>query len=356
MNKAKFFISLLIIISVSLSCSLFNSLKEKISSKKDKEQKWEDTDKEETVSENSGLDLAFYNKYIEVINKVQESIENIHKSYIENVPDPKSLSKSSFILVITADMYVNNLERDVKEFKRSLYDNGELSKLETDNKEMKNDIENEFRHVLTQMEEYHKTARKVIDYYKNKDYEKDLSLAAGYDTEMKDQWEKSKTAYEKLAGLVKKYKPKREYRDPDKISNPDKKSMAVLMNAYENTLEEAEAFHEKFERADKNSNWSDITASLDDFEKGFKAETDKVNSTEYTETTKFLKYSYEDYFTKTVNDFVKEARSFINKVQSNKLNEREFNTGYDDVVRYYNYMINAYNTSTQTLNTYQNLY
>lgn len=355
MNKVKFFISLLVIVSIAISCSKFSSLKEKLSNK-DKEQTKEDTEKEQTVSKTSQNDLMFYNKYIEVVNKVQEAIEEIHKSYIENVPEPKSLTKTSFVLVITSDMYVNNLERAIKDFKRSFFDGGELSKLETDNKEMKRDIESEFRNVLSRMEEYHNTARKVIDYYKNKDFQKDLSPAAGYDTEMKDQWEKSKAAYEKLSDIVKKYKPKREYRDPEKISNPDERSIAVLLNAYENTLDGAESFYAKFEKADKSSSWTEVSASIDDFEKGFKSESDKVNSTEFTEKTKFMKYNFEDYFTKTVNDFIKEARSFTDKVQNNKLSDREFNTGYDAVVRNYNYMINSYNSSTQILNTYGNMY
>lgn len=356
MNNIKFFISIIVFFTVALSCSKFSSLKENLSNKDKEQTREEETIKEETISKSSQNDLTFYNKYIDVVNKIQDAVEQVHKSYIENVPEPKSIKKSSFILVITADMYVSSLERTIKELNRSFYDGGELAKLEADNKEMKNDIENAFRNTLKQMEEYHKTARMVIDYYKNKDFTKDLSPAAGYDTEMKDQWEKSKEAYKNLSELVKKYKPKREYRNPDKITNPDERSIAVLMNAYENVLDGAELFYGKFENADKNTDWNSISSVLNDFESGFKAETDKINSTTFTDRTKALKYNFEDYFTKTVNDFINEAKTFISKAEKNDFKGKEFNKEYDNVIRYYNYMINSYNTSTQVINSYNGIF
>jgi hypothetical protein len=353
MNKFKYFLSLFIIISVTLSCSLFNSLKEKLSSKEDDTQVKEQTIKEETVGGTSEEDLKFYNKYIDVVNKVQDAIEQLNKSYMENVPDPKTLKKGAFVLVITSDMYVNTLERTIKDLKRSLYDGGELSKLNPDNKEMKNEIENQFRDVLNTMEEYHKTSRKVIDYYKNKDFERDLSPAAGYDAEMKDQWEKTKSSYESLANLVKKYKPKRDRKDPDKISDPDEKSVAVLMNSYENTLDGAEALFEKFEKSERNGNYSELEKQFEDFEKNFDSDKNKVMSTEFTDMTKYMKYSFEDYFTKTVSDFRNQMRNFLDKSKKGNLSEKEYNREYDNVVTYYNYMINSYNTSIQTLNSFK---
>jgi hypothetical protein len=92
---------------------------------------------------------------------------------------------------------------------------------------------------------------------------------------------------------------------------------------------------------------------LDNFEAGFKEESKKVESADFTDRTKFMKYNFEDYFTKTVNDFVNETRKFLARVNTGKLNLKNFNSGYDNVMNYYNYMINAYNSSIGTLNTYQ---
>jgi hypothetical protein len=124
--------------------------------------------------------------------------------------------------------------------------------------------------------------------------------------------------------------------------------MAVLMNAYENTLDNAESFFGKFQKIEKGGNVSSLQADINDFEKSFDSEKKTVQSTEYTDLTKSLKYSFEDYFSKTVSEFTTETKKFLDKAPN--LKENDFNKGYDDVVTKYNYMINAYNSSIQTLN------
>jgi hypothetical protein len=354
MNKLKYILSGVLIVFLLLSCSLLNSVKEKFSKKdKDKEQQKEEVVKEETIEKTTADDLNFYNQYIAVVNKMSEVIEQLHKSYLKDIPDPKNLKKSAFIMVVSTEIYDGDLERAIKDYKRSLFDNGELSKLNPSNKEMKSEVEGDLKELLEKLEDYHKTARKVIDYYKNKDYETNMSAASGYDDEMKAKYNSAKESFDKFSASVKKYKPVKERRDPDKISNPDDKAIAVLMNAYENTLDGAEIFYEKFEKIEKNSNTDDISAVIEEFEKNFEKDKNKVLSTEFTEKTKYMKYSFEDYFSKTVNDFIKQVRAFISKSQKGKMSVNEFNSGYDNVVNYYNYMINSYNSSIQVLNTFQ---
>jgi hypothetical protein len=302
MKRLKYILSAVLIIMLVMSCSLVNSVKEKLS-KKDKEQQKEDVVKEDTIERTTADDLNFYNQYISVVNKMSEVIEQLQKAYLTDIPDPKNLKKSSFIMVVSTDIYAGNLERAIKDYKRSLFDNGELSKLNPSNKDMKTEVEGGLKELLEKLEDYNKTARKVIDYYKNKDYETNMSAAGGYDDEMKAKYNNAKESFDKFSASVKKYKPVREKRDPDKISNPDDKAVAVLMNAYENTLDGAESF--------------------------------------------------EDYFSKTVYDFIKQTRTFISKSQKGKMSEYDFNSSYDNVVSYYNYMINSYNSSIQTLNTFK---
>jgi 6-pyruvoyl-tetrahydropterin synthase len=335
-----------------MSCSLVNSVKEKFS-KKDKEQQKEEVVKEDTIERTTADDLNFYNQYIAVVNKISEIIEQLHKSYLTDIPDPKNLRKGSFIMVVSTDIYAGNLERAVKDYKRSLFDNGELSKLNPSKNEMKSEVEGDLKELLEKLEDYNNTARKVIEYYKNKNYETNLSAASGYDDEMKAKYNSAKESFDKFSASVKKYKPVRDKRDPDKISNPDDKAVAVLMNAYENTLDGAEKFYEKFEKIEKNSNTDEISAVIDEFEKNFETDKNKVLSTGFTEKTKYMKYSYEDYFSKTVNDFIKQVRTFISKSQKGKMSDYDFNSGYDNVVNYYNYMINSYNSSIGVLNSFQ---
>jgi len=256
------------------------------------------------------------------------------------------------IFVIGSDVHLGSLDRVIKEHKRSYYDNGDLAKLNPDNAEMKKEVEAEFKTVLTALEDYFNTTRKVIDYYKNKEFEKDLSLAVSYDREMETSYNKYMDSFDRLKSAVKKYKPERDRKDPDKISNPDERSVAILMDVYENTLDRAEEFYDKFQRAEKDDDISGIRKLLDEFEKGFDSDKNKVASAEFTYRTKYLKYSFEDYFTKTVADFSKEARKFLDEVQGKKMSEKMFLDGFDNVIRYYNYMIDSYNTSINTLNSF----
>jgi hypothetical protein len=353
MRKYKSAVILILALFFMLSCSLLDDLKEKVGGgENEKEEIKSENVKEETVGKTSKNDLQYYNKYIEVLNKISETVEQFHKAYISDVPDPKTLKKESMVFAIASDVYADNIERLVKEYNRSLFDNGELAKLKPDNDSMRLEIESNFKDVLITLEDYYKLAREVINYYKNKGYQKDLALAGGYDQKMTNEYERYKEAFDKFNASVKKYKPPRKSRDPDKIFDPDEKSVAVLMNTYENTLDGAEAFYEQLQVIDKDSDVSELSNMLDTFETKFTEDTRKVESTTFTDRTKYMKYNFEDYFTKTVNDFVTETRKFFEAINKKKMDSKSFNNGYDNVIRYYNYMIGAYNSSIGSLNTF----
>jgi hypothetical protein len=256
------------------------------------------------------------------------------------------------VFAISTNMRVGELERLIKDYKRSFYENGDLAKLKADNSDMRKEIETEFKSMLAALDDYYKTASKVITYYEDKEFEKDLSPAAGYDQEMKAVYEKYQSAFDRLNNAVKKYKPKREQRDLSKISNPDEKAAAALMNVYESTLDNAESFYEKFEKLQNNGDVSALQDEISKMEKTFEENKNTALSVPFSDRTKYLKYSFEDYFSKTVNDFIKEAKKFLGDVNGKTLKEQKFNEGYDNVVRYYNYMINAYNSSISTLNSF----
>jgi len=352
LSKLKITFVLIFALLLLISCSLIDNLKEKSGSKEEGDKK-EEVVKEETAETNSQKDLQFYNKYIDVLNKISEAVEQLQKAYYSDVPDPKSVKKNSMIFAIASEVYSGSLERLIKDYKRSYYDKGELAKLEADNEAMKNDIENAFKEALKVLEEYYNTARTVIDYYINKDYKNNPMLASEHDDKIRNAYDVFKESFDKFNTTVRKYKPPKNLRDPDKISNPDEKAAAVLMNTYENTLDGAEAFYEKFKGINKNSDVSEAVKMLDEFENKFKEDKSKVESVEFTDRTKYMKYNFEDYFTKTVNDFVKESRKLFDSMNKKKMNDREFNSGYDNVINYYNYMINAYNSSIGTLNTFK---
>jgi len=353
MKKVKWLTALISISVAFQGCSLYDNLKEKLegSSDENKEVK-EQTVEENTYGRPTQNDLQYYNKYIDVLNKVSEAVERFRKSYTSDVPEPESVTKESMIFVIASDVYLSQVEQLSKNYKRSLFDNGELAKLKPDNDTMKREVEAAFKNLLGALDAYVNQAREIVNYYKNKGYQKNLSLAEGYDERLNNSYDNYSKALDNFNSTVKKFQPKRIRRDPDKIQDPDERSVAVLMNAYENTVDAADSFYNEFQYIERNDSTVKFTKLLDKFEGQFNEEAKKVESTDFTDRTKYMKYNFEDYFSKTVKDFVAETRKFLERVNTGKLSEKYFNEGYDDVMTYYNYVINAYNSSIGTLNTF----
>ncbi len=351
MSKYRFFISLIITAILITSCSTLDKLKEKLGSKDSDKDKKEETKKEETKEVTAGADLDFYNKYIEVSNKVQDAGEKVYKDYINDIPLPKSLSKSSFVIAVSFKLSSDNLERVYKEYNRSFFDGGELSKLNASS-DMKNDIEGNFKTLLKTMEDYYNVSSKVADYYSKNEWKNDLSKAESYDEDMKAAYEKYKSAFGKFSDSVKKYKPQRKVRDIESIKNPDEKSVAVLMNAYENTLDKAEEFYNAFDGLEYKGDYSKAKDKFREFEASFKQDKNSVLSAEFSEKTKYMKYSYEDYFVKMTNMFLDAGTRFFDHAPSAS-DQADFNRTYDDVVNNYNYMISAYNTNINVVNMFR---
>ena len=351
MQKFRFISALVVLFFIITSCSMVDKLKEKLGSKdKDSDTK-EETTKEETKEVTSTADLEFYNKYIVVSNKVQEAGEKVYKDYISDVPAPKSITKSSFIMAISFKLSADNLERVYKEYNRSLFDGGELSKLNASS-EMKSEIEGNFKDVLKSMDEFYNTSIKVAEYYTKSKYKEDLSMAESYDGEMKAAYEKYKSSFDKFSNSVKKYKPQRKVRDIESIKNPDEKAVAILMNSYENTLDKAEEFYDAFNGLEYKGDYSKAKDKFREFETSFKEDKSSVLNAEFSEKTKYMKYSYEDYFVKMTNMFLDAGTKFFDHAPSAK-DINDFNRSYDDVVNNYNYMITAYNTNINIVNSFR---
>jgi len=349
MKYLKQVFALIVIFFLITSCSTVDKLKEKLSS--DKDDTKEETTKEETKEVTSTADIEFYNKYIEVTNKIQDAGEKVYKNYLNDIPEPKSLSKTSLVIAVSFGLSADDLERVMKEYNRSYFDGGQLSKLNASS-EMKSEVEGELKNVLKVMEDYHATAKKVSSYYKNGDFKNDLSKAASYDDEMKSAYNNFKTAFDKFSDAVKKYKPQRTVRDPNTISNPDERAVAILMNSYENTLDKAEEFYTEFNGIEFKGDLSKAKEKFREFENSFKDDKNTVLSAEFSDKTKYMKYSYEDYFMKMTNMFLDAGNKFFDQAPDAK-NINEFNRKYDDVVNNYNYMITAYNTNINIVNSFR---
>lgn len=346
-DRIKFAISVFVLFSVMLGCSF---LKEKFSEVKEEIEKEESSKEEEAASPQ---DIIFHNKYLEVSKNISNAVDNIQNGYLNSIPDPQKINKNSFVFLIGPEVQLGFLETTIKNYKRSLYDDGELSKLEADNSEMKKEMEKSFERLIPVIEDYMKTARKVIDFYTDGEYKKDLSKVVSYDNEIKQKYEEYEFMFDVFSETINKYKPKRIIRNPDDYSDPDEKVGVILQNALENTIEKAESFNEEFREINNNTDVAPLVEKLRDFEKTFEFEKEKVMSAEYSDMTKYMKYNYEDYFSKTVTDFIRHADKFLGKMQSRNLSSSEFKLVYNDVILYYNLMITSYNTTLVTINMFQ---
>jgi hypothetical protein len=349
MTKTGFIISFFVMILVMLSCSF---VKEKLLEIKD------EIDKEETTNEKTNRitttkDIIFYNKYIEVSKNISSPVDLIQDGYLSSVPDPKTVSKYSFVLLIVPQVQLGFLETTIKNYKRSYYDDGELSKLEADNSDMKAEVEKNFERLIPAVEDYMKTARKVINFYTDREYKNNLSKAVTYDNKIKQKYEEYEFAFDVFTETINKYKPERVIKDPDDYSDPDEKVIVIIQNALESTIEKAESFNENLKVIKKETEVGSLIKELREFEETFEIEKQKVLSAEYSVLTKFMKYSFEDYFSKTVTDFIKHTDKFLGIMQAGNISNAEFKVGYDNVILYYNLMITSYNSTLTTLNTFQ---
>lgn len=351
MKNFKFITAILTLFVLVTSCSYFKSTTTK--NNEDSHKIEGEQTKEKVLEKTTQADLSFYNKYIEISNKISETADEVNKNFLTTVPDPSTLSKGSFILVVGLDIYVNNLERLIKDYRRSYYEGGELSKLVIDNETMKTEIETSFRELLKSLEKYYSVAGRVTKFYKDKEYKDDLSKAAGFDKEMKDAYKEYDSLYARFKETVKKYKPQKIRKNPDDYTNKDEKAVVIVQNALENTMDLAENFYSKFESVNKNSNVDGLQADIEEFQRKFEAETNKIQSTEFSDKSKYIKFSFEDYFTKMTKGFIDEVNKFNKEMKRGKQNERDFGLSYDNVVRSYNYMINAYNSSITTVNSFK---
>ncbi|MBS1493628.1 MAG: DUF3829 domain-containing protein [Bacteroidetes bacterium] len=351
MKNFKFITALLVLFVLATSCSYFKSTTTK-SNEESHKIEGEGT-KEKVLEKTSQADLNFYNKYIEVSNKISETADELNKNFLTTVPDPSTISKGSFILVVGMDIQVNNLERLLKEYRRSYYEGGELSKLTSDNPAMKEEIETSFRELLKTLESYYSISSRVTKFYKDKEYKDNVSKAAGFDKEMKDSYKQYDSLYTKFKETVKKYKPVKVRKNPDDYTNKDEKAVIIVQNALENTMDGAENFYSKFESVNKNSNVDGLQADIEEFQRKFDAEKKKIESTEFSDKSRYVKFSFEDYFTKMTQGFIDGVMKFNKEMKKGKMNDRDFGLSYDNVIRSYNYMINAYNSSITTVNTFK---
>ncbi|HRJ99531.1 MAG TPA: DUF3829 domain-containing protein [Ignavibacteria bacterium] len=347
MVKFKFAGILILSIFILTGCSMFTKLKEKLSAAKEETTEKESV-KESVKNESSKENMNFYNKYMEVMNKIQDSGEGVYKSYMSEIPKPGSVTKNSLIIPISFQMASQTLGNTAKQYERSLLDGGELSKLNASD-DMKNDLENDLKNLLPAMKEFSEVSGKVSEYYVNREYKDDMSKVIPYEEEMKKSYEKYKAAFNKLSEDLKKYKPKRVIHDPESASSPDEKSSLIMLNAYGDILETAEIFFDSFVNLTFFSDMSEAKVKFSEFEKAFEKSRASVLSAEFSEQYKFMKYNFEDYFAPTAEKFISEGNKFFGSGGGIK-SDKEFLKGYNEMINSYNSMIKSYNTNIGTIN------
>jgi hypothetical protein len=339
------FISITFIFGCSKVTKLFDEVKKETTTSKG------GTD--DSGDEPSANDVEFYNKYIDVLNTISPAVDNYQKTYYQMIPEPSKLSKTSFVTISFTSVYINQIEDNLKKYKRSYFDGGELSKLNTSNETMKADIETTFKNFITSIETYKLTAEKVNEYYKDNNFKDDLAKAKTLDNELRNKYDDYSKSFDSFRDALKKYKPKRVVKNPDDISNPDEKAVAILQNMLEATIDEAEPLYESFSGIDANSDITKFKSMTEEFIKNFSAGKEKVFTAPFTDKSKYLKHSFEDYFLKMAGGFITACDDFIKKSENGKLKGNAFSNEHDNVKNRYNYMVQAYNSTIGITNSFR---
>lgn len=348
----KFILVILFSSLLILSCS---RLKEKMNSLtgENESKKKEQTITEKTLNVSTTQDLNFYNKYIEVSNELSAKVEDINKSYYSEIPEPTSIKPNSMIFTISFGVQLTMLESEIKKYKRSLFDNGELSKLSADDKALKTTVETDFKDLLSKVADLHQLCSDIDSYYKNKEFKTDPAKAKKLDYSYKDKYKLYDDSYKTLKNDLRELKPVVQRKDPETITNPDEKTVVMLQNGYEDLLEKMESVYGKFDKIKQGTDPKELKSSFDDLDRFYQDFDKKIASTAFSDRTKYMKYNYEDYFSKMYVIFSRKMSYFIDNIKSGKLTAKEFASKYDEVLTSYNNLITAYNSSINTMNSFK---
>lgn len=349
MKHLKLLVILFVTIGFLIGCSKITKIFEEVKNESNTSKGGEGSFGDEP----SANDVEFYNKYIEVLNTLSPGVDDFQKTYYQTVPDPSKLSKSSFVSVGITVIYLNSMESNLKKYKRSYFEGGDLSKLNTTNENMKTEIETAFKNFITVIESYREIGLRINEYYKDNNYKDDLSKAKVLDIELRNKYDEYSKSFDGFKDVLKKYKPKRVVKNPDDISNPDEKAVAILQNAIEATIDEAENVYNKFSGVDEKSDLSEFKTATSEFKRKFEIDKGKVLSAPFSDKSKYLKHSFEDYFMKMTNDFINACEEFAKKQESGKLSGNKFGYEYDNVKNRYNYMVQAFNSTIGMTNSFR---
>lgn len=348
MRHLKFLIVIFISAGFLFGCSKIGRMLDKDNNKNPTQ-----SERGDSSDEPSSNDVEYYNKYIDVLNTVSPSVDQYQKTYYQSVPEPSKLSKSSFVIMSFTVVYINQIDDNLKKYKRSYFEGGELSKLNTSNETMKREVETEFKNFIKSIESYRETAEKINNYYKDNNFKDDLSRAKTLDDEIRNMYDEYSISFDHFRDILKKYKPKRVVKNPDDISNPDEKAVAVLQNTIEAAIDETEPLFNIFTGIDSNSDLTEFKAATETFKKNFETGKNKVLAASFTDKSIYLKHSFEDYFMKMTNDFITACEDFVKKSENGKLKGNNFGYEYDNVKNRYNYMIQAYNSTIGMTNSFR---
>ncbi|CAN5412149.1 hypothetical protein BH10BAC5_BH10BAC5_18610 [soil metagenome] len=352
-NYFKFIFAILFFAAFILSCGRLKNKFEQMT-KEDEDPVVKQTgEKEKTLSSSTSSDLKFFNKYIEISNNISEKVENINKAYYSEIPDPTKLKTGTLLFVISFGIHVNALEGIIKQYKRSLFDGGELAKLNADDKALKTTLETDFKNLLTRLYELHDLCAEIDNYYKNKEFKTNLSKARTYDISYKEKYKLYEESYKALKKDMKTLKPVFKRKDPENIKDPDEKVVVMMQNGYEDIIDKSDDMYEKLEMIKPGSDIKDLNSSFTELNNSFEDFNNKIESAKFSDKTKYIKYSFEDYFSKMFRTFSKKMTDFITLSKSGKLKGKEFTNKYDEVLSAYNNVISSYNSSINTINSIQ---
>lgn len=254
-------------------------------------------------------DVIFYNKYLEAYYKFRKLGDDVYRNYKKDVPTPEA-AKNAFMIFVVYNIYLNNLEREIKSFDRSLFDGGDLSKLKANNPNMQQNLESAMRDLLRAGLLFHQNANNAYLYIKENRKTAPINKIKEFD----DQFMSGYEIFEESLGMYRKAldesKPTIKTYNPDDFSG-NKKAVVTLLNAYVEIMDSTSDFHHAF-LDNRITDASDIRTNVNNLRNMFNRNYNNVMQSDFDERHKFMKYNFEDYFKKNYDSYLEKVLKAMN--------------------------------------------
>lgn len=297
----------------------------------------------EEISVSTLNDVIFYNKYLEAYYKFKRLGDDLYKNYKKDVPTLEA-AKNAFMVFVVYNIYLNNFEREIKSYDRSLFDGGDLSKLKANDPNMQQNLESAMRDLLRAGLLFHQNANNAYLFIKDNRKTAPVQKIKEYDDQFMSGFETFKESMAMYRKALDEIKPTIKTYNPDDFSG-NKKAIVILLNAYVEIMDSTSNFHHAI-LDNKITDINEVRENVNSLKNLFNRNFNNVMQAPFDDRSKFMKYGFEDYFKKTYDNYLEKVIAAMSSVKddTNNIDVRNLDT-------YYSMLVSSYSSGLSTIET-----